>query len=109
MKSQANVRRGTSSTPRKLRRQQKSSSSSKLRTVELAITFKGRQFKVLGSLFATTRQHVIVLNNVVEGAELGKLKKRRVEHLNPEADIYIFPRNTIDDVRIFHDSKRQNS
>lgn len=61
---------------------------------------KGQQFKVLGCMFAETKEHLIVLNNVVEGSDLGRLKKLRKQQLNPEADIYIFPLKAIVDKRI---------
>jgi len=77
-----------------------SAKGKQLPTIELTMKHKGRQFKFLGILFAKTKEHLIVLNNVVGGANLGRLKKLRKEHLNPEADIYIFPRKTIGDTRI---------
>lgn len=67
--------------------------------VEVNVAFKGRRAKVIGFLFAITGNHMILLNNIRERADIGSLKKIRWHHINPEADITVFPGTTIKKIR----------
>ena len=49
----------------------------------------------IGMLYFKTAAHVVLLNNVVKGAHLGRLRNRRRIHIDPEADVIIIPRSEI--------------
>jgi hypothetical protein len=69
--------------------------------VALEVTFRGRAITFHGFLFAKTKVHVILVNHVRDGAELGPLKKIRREHLYPEADVFVFPLKTIKEIKFY--------
>ena len=78
---------------------QSSRTNSGLQSVVLHVTFKGRSAKVIGALFAKTRDRVVLLNHLRKGADVGRLKKIRLQHISPEADIYVFPRSMVKNMR----------
>lgn len=49
----------------------------------------------IGALFFQNQKVVVLINNVNCQADLGPLKKVRVRHVEPEADILILPRDQI--------------
>jgi hypothetical protein len=53
-----------------------------------------------GFLFMENERVVILLNNIVAGAELGLLQNIRYEHIEPEADIFILPRSQVDSIEL---------
>lgn len=50
---------------------------------------------ILGALFFETELCVVLLNNLVDGADLGPLAAVRSRHLMPEAAITVIPRDDI--------------
>ena len=44
-----------------------------------------------GLLWFQTARHVVLLNHVVTGVDLGPVRARREDHLSHEADITIIP------------------
>jgi hypothetical protein len=46
-------------------------------------------------LYIKTAAHVVLLNNIVKGAHLGRLRNRRRVHIDPEADLIIIPRSEV--------------
>ncbi len=53
-----------------------------------------RHSATVGLLYFQTDTHVVLLNNVAGGANLGALRARRDIHLEPEANITIIPRES---------------
>lgn len=45
-----------------------------------------------------TPTHVVLLNNLREGADLGPVKPIRRRHLEPEADIRVVPRHMVEGI-----------
>jgi hypothetical protein len=54
-----------------------------------------------GFLYLKTKNIVVILNAVVNKAYLGPLKNIRYEHIEPEADIHIFPRKMIKTIEFY--------
>lgn len=53
----------------------------------------------LGFLFLENERVVVIINNAREAAELGPLKSFRTQHCEPEADIKVFPRGMVTEIR----------
>ena len=49
----------------------------------------GRHLHV-GFLYFETRSYIVLLNNTLQAADLGRLKRVRKSHAEPETDIHIF-------------------
>ena len=49
----------------------------------------------IGLLYLENKRVVILLNHLVEKADLGPIKYVRNEHVEPEASIIIIPRNQV--------------
>ena len=47
--------------------------------------------KIVGAFYFKTDTHVVLLNNIVERADLGSLSVRRDRHFEPEADVIVLP------------------
>ena len=58
------------------------------------------RIQVLGSLYLENEKVVVVLNMVRGGADLGPIAPVRKKHIEPEADIWILPRNLVDRIEI---------
>lgn len=71
-----------------------------LRAAVCDVSFKGRNARVTGLFFAKTKRFVVLLNNVRQKAQLGRLQRTRYEHIEPEADIHIFPRTAVTRLQI---------
>ncbi len=54
------------------------------------------QFKHIGYLYMENERVIVLLNNIVEKADLGPLQSIRNVHIEPEADILILPRGQIE-------------
>jgi hypothetical protein len=52
----------------------------------------------VGILYFQTDRHVVLLNNVVAEADLGRLKSRRSRHFEPEADVTVIPQEEVTSV-----------
>jgi hypothetical protein len=52
-------------------------------------------------LYFENEHSVVLLNNVTEEADLGPLKSIRRRHIEPEADVSIFPRKEVDEIVLF--------
>ncbi len=50
---------------------------------------------IIGQLFMQTRTHIVLINNVLQGADLGRLRRRRVHHFDPEATVTVIPREDV--------------
>ena len=50
---------------------------------------------IVGMLYFETDDHLVLLNNVFEGAHLGRLRNMRRKHVEPEADIVVVPRHEV--------------
>lgn len=53
-----------------------------------------------GFMYMKNRRVVVLLNNLSGRADLGRLKKVRHHHVEPEAHIWICPRDRIESVKI---------
>ena len=53
-----------------------------------------------GFLYMQNERIVVLLNNLVDNAELGPLQNIRREHIEPEADILILPRRQVNTIKI---------
>jgi hypothetical protein len=51
--------------------------------------------RLIGALYLENERVVVVLNTVSSAADLGELKTIREEHVEPEADIWVFPRDQV--------------
>ena len=58
------------------------------------------QFKHVGFLYMKNERVIVLLNNIVEKADLGPLQSIRNVHIEPEADILILPRGQIEMIKI---------
>lgn len=54
----------------------------------------------VGALFMKTRTHIVLINSIREGADLGPIKKVKTRHLEPEALVYVIPKRLVEDVRL---------
>lgn len=54
---------------------------------------------IVGALYFETELSVVLLNNLVEGADLGPLAPLRSHHVAPEATITIIPREDVCELR----------
>ena len=59
----------------------------------------------VGLLYLENERVVILLNNLIENADLGPIKSIRIEHIEPEASITIIPRDQVTAIEIMHESK----
>jgi hypothetical protein len=84
---------------RKTQRKTSLRAISSLRSVVLDVTFKGRSAEVMGFLFAKTKTRVILLNHLRNGAQLGRLQNIRRHHVEPEAEILVFPLDAVKKIR----------
>jgi hypothetical protein len=57
---------------------------------------RGKDFSTVGYLFMETPGHVVLLNNVREGLDLGPVKPVRTEHVDPEVYVRVIPKSMVD-------------
>jgi len=50
---------------------------------------------VLGWMYFKTKTHIVLLNNVVGAAELGRFRQQREQHIDSEAEITVIPRTDV--------------
>lgn len=56
------------------------------------VTVRRKGSITVGRLYFKTTTHVVLLNNVLEQADLGRLRQQRKRHFEPEADVIVIPR-----------------
>ena len=54
----------------------------------------------LGLLYLRNDRVIVMINNVRDAADLGPLKSFRSQHCEPEADIKVFPRELVNEMRL---------
>ncbi|MGA2461397.1 MAG: hypothetical protein ABSF82_08255 [Candidatus Bathyarchaeia archaeon] len=57
--------------------------------------------KRAGFLYFENKHSVVLLNTVTDEADLGPLKRFRRRHIEPEADVWIFPRKEVDKIILY--------
>lgn len=65
-----------------------------------ACRIRGEAYERVGFLYMQTEHFVILLNNVVKGADLGSLQLLRKQQVEPEADITILPKSDIKEIEL---------
>ena len=60
----------------------------------------GNKSVYTGFLYMQNERVVILVNNLVDNAELGPLQNIRRKHIEPEADILILPRRQVNTIKI---------
>ncbi len=53
----------------------------------------------VGELFMKTRTHIVLINGIRQGADLGPIKKVKTRHIEPEGLVYVIPRRLVEDVQ----------
>ena len=66
--------------------------SSMARTI---VAVRRKRSVIVGQLFMRTRTHIVLINNVLQAADLGRLRHRRVRHFDPEATVIVIPRDDV--------------
>jgi hypothetical protein len=56
---------------------------------------RAQGFMSVGALLLDTSTHVVLLNNVRKGVDLGPIKRIRKKHIEPEADIHVIPKGMV--------------
>ncbi len=56
------------------------------------VSVRRKNSVTVGQLYFKTATHVVLLNNVLQQADLGRLRQRRTRHFEPEADVIVIPR-----------------
>ncbi len=59
----------------------------------------------VGLLYIENERVVVLLNNLVEKADLGSIRFIRDEHIEPEASIIIIPRSQITDLQVLQEGE----
>jgi hypothetical protein len=70
------------------------------RRLTTATVTSGRRI-AYGYLYIVNDRVVVLLNNVSSKADLGPLRTKRTQHVEPEADVRIFPRSAVHHIEIF--------
>jgi hypothetical protein len=60
------------------------------------VVVKRKNSKIVGQLYFKTTTHIVLLNNVVQQAELGRLRQIRKRHIDPEANVIVIPRADVE-------------
>ena len=58
----------------------------------------------LGFLYMQNEHFVVILNNIVDKADLGPLQFIRREHIEPEADVLILPRSNVLEIKLLEEA-----
>lgn len=73
---------------------------------------RGTNSAIAGQLYFQTRTHVVLLNSLVKGADLRRLRAQRDIHFEPEANITIIPKEagmTVEIVEALNGARRGRS
>lgn len=68
------------------------------------VAVKRKSSIIIGRLYFETVEHLVLLNNVLQGAHLGPLRNRRRRHFDNEAHIMIIPRSEVVAVEVMRRS-----
>ncbi len=55
---------------------------------------------IIGLLFMENERVVVILNDIRSAADLGPLKPIRREHIDPEANVWVLPRDQVEEIQI---------
>jgi hypothetical protein len=69
-------------------------------SLQICCVHRNDTWKSIGYLYFENERVVILLNNLIEKADLGPIKYVRNEHIEPEASIMIIPRNQVTAIEI---------
>jgi hypothetical protein len=63
-----------------------------------------KDFVSVGALFMETTTHIVLLNNVREGLDLGPVRPVRAQHMDPEADVWVIPAAIVEAVHFLDEA-----
>ena len=71
-----------------------------MKSIRPTVIVKTKRISTIGLMYFKTSTHIVLLNNVVEKAELGRLRQLRKRHVEPEATVVVIPRVDVERIEV---------